>query len=357
MRITFTWPTYPLFSGGVSVVFNFANVLARRGHEVHVVHGPYVPGRISHIDEIDWFTFDPAVIHHVIDDLGDPAMPNADVVFAPHPLEPRCGLPASIAQGYGLLPPRIDREMFRRSSPKICVASWLCRIGSLWGVPEEQLVHIPIGIDHDVFRMPESAADRPIDVAMLYSTHPAKGGDDGFAALAEVQRRVPDLRVTFFGYFRPETPIPDWAKYREAVSHEDLASEVYGRAKVVLQPSRIEGFGLTAVEGMACGAALVTTDNGGSSDYAFHDETAVVVPRRDVAAMADAVEALLVDDPRRQTLAGAGERFVRRFDWEESGRRMERFLEVYVEEPERFLTHPPKAPVHLDLEAVAACLR
>ncbi len=69
---------------------------------------------------------------------------------------------------------------------------------------------------------------------------------------------------------------------------ERLVSDIYDRSRVFVQASHYEGFGFTAVEGMACGAALVTTDNGGSRDYAFHGETALVVPPGDVDGLAEA---------------------------------------------------------------------
>ena len=101
--------------------------------------------------------------------------------------------------------------------------------------------------------------------------------------------------------------------------HPTLAAEVYGRAKVFVQPSLVEGFGYTPVEAMACGAALVTTDNGGSADYGYHERTALVVPPGDPDALAAAVSRLLDDDELRISLAEAGRAHVARFRWERTG--------------------------------------
>jgi len=111
---------------------------------------------------------------------------------------------------------------------------------------------------------------------------------------------------------------------------------VYNATRVFVQASRHEGFGLTPVEAMACGAALVTTDCGGSRDYAFADETAIVVPPEDPMALADAVESLLDDDERRAALAAAGERLVRTFRWERTSVLLEAFLERYIADPAFF---------------------
>ena len=83
---------------------------------------------------------------------------------------------------------------------------------------------------------------------------------------------------------------------------------------------------MCAVEAMACGCALVTTANGGSDDYAHHEETALVCGP-DPAEMTDALARLAGDDPLRIRLATAGARFVERFRWETSAARLTRFVE------------------------------
>jgi glycosyltransferase involved in cell wall biosynthesis len=77
---------------------------------------------------------------------------------------------------------------------------------------------------------------------------------------------------------------------------------------------------------MACGAALVTTDNGGADDYAVDGVTALVAPPLDVDALATRIIELLDDDGRRQEIAESGRSFVERFTWEVAAERLERFL-------------------------------
>src|SRR5207247_7502793 len=98
----------------------------------------------------------------------------------------------------------------------------------------------------------------------------------------------------------------------------DSSCEVY------LCPSWDEGLGMPPMEAMACGAALVTYDNGGCRDYARDGETALVARRRDVADLADKLERLAVDAPLRMRLAAAGMRFVTTaFSWDRAVCRLE----------------------------------
>jgi glycosyltransferase involved in cell wall biosynthesis len=81
------------------------------------------------------------------------------------------------------------------------------------------------------------------------------------------------------------------------------------------------------MEAMACGAALVTFDNGGCRDYALDGETALVAPRRDVAALTEALERMVSDAALRERLARQGQGFVTsRFDWEGAVEKLERIL-------------------------------
>jgi Glycosyl transferases group 1 len=95
------------------------------------------------------------------------------------------------------------------------------------------------------------------------------------------------------------------------------------------------------VEAMACGCALVTTDNGGSRDYAVDGETALVVPPGGPRALADAAERLLQDVTERTRLAAAGAELVRRrFDWDRTAALLESRLEAYTADPVRYQRPP-----------------
>ena len=244
-------------------------------------------------------------------------------------------------QGFRLTGAEWDAQAYRALAPKICVATWLVDVGRWYGVDEQQLMHVPMGLDHDRFGMRTPLTDRPVDVAMLHNPMPEKGWTTGLAALEELARRRPGFRAVVFTLGdAPNDALPAGVEVVTGLDQTRLAGEVYDRTKVMVQSSRHEGFGLTAIEAMACGAALVTTDCGGSRDYAVPGVTAAVVARDDPAALADATEAVLADDERRLELARAGERFVRRFDWQRSGELLEGFLEAYIADPARYQRPP-----------------
>lgn len=341
MIITIVYPSSAQFTGGVNAMYEFANGLARRGQEVHVVHGPAWPGRVESVEEVP-FRFEPEVVQHVVDDLEDPSLPHGDVVF-PYTAPRRLGLPAVFVQGYGLLASGMEDAAILSRAPKVCIARWLVEVAASKGAPREQLWHVPYGIDHSVFTPPPPDRGRQVDVACLYHPHPEKGWSHLVSALETLRERRPSLSVRAFAIAEPEASIPDWIDLRIGLDHEALVEHVYREAKVFVQASIREGFGFTPVEAMACGAALVSTDNGGSADYAIDGDTALVVPPGDAAALTEAMDRLLEDRVSRDRIAVAGERYVRRFDWDRSAELLESHLERYVEDPEAF--RAPGSPV------------
>src|SRR5213076_719383 len=145
---------------------------------------------------------------------------------------------------------------------------------------------------------------------------------DGLEAVARVRRRVPALRLVGFGVKPPAEGMP-YDEFHRSPPQGRLAA-VYSSCEVYLCPSWDEGLGMPPMEAMACGAALVTYDNGGCRDYARDGETALVARRRDVADLAARLELLASDPALRARIAAAGRRLVTTaFDWDRAVARLE----------------------------------
>jgi glycosyltransferase involved in cell wall biosynthesis len=78
------------------------------------------------------------------------------------------------------------------------------------------------------------------------------------------------------------------------VEDEDVPALIR-RARAVVYPSLEEGFGLPALEALACGAPLVTTS--GTSMAELAGESALLVPAREPQLLAAAVETAVTGEP------------------------------------------------------------
>jgi glycosyltransferase involved in cell wall biosynthesis len=113
----------------------------------------------------------------------------------------------------------------------------------------------------------------------------------------------------------------------------DLAG-VLRRSHALALPSRHEGFGIAALEGMGFGLPAVVTHSGGATDLVTHGETGFLVPPEGVGAVAAALSTLAGD---RTRLARMGRAALARYrahpPWEETAERVRRFLSRLVDRP------------------------
>ncbi len=90
-------------------------------------------------------------------------------------------------------------------------------------------------------------------------------------------------------------------------------TEAYARARVVAVPSTWpEPFGIVGIEAMAHGLPAVAFDVGGISDWLADGRTGALIPRKDIPAMARALDAYLSDPSLARRHGAAGREEVRR---------------------------------------------
>lgn len=96
------------------------------------------------------------------------------------------------------------------------------------------------------------------------------------------------------------------------VADDELIALVQSAAALV-HPSLAEGFGLTVVEAMSAGTAVIASN--GASLPEIAGDAAVLVAPFDVEQWSTAIADLLADDARRHDLATRGRRRAAGFDW------------------------------------------
>jgi glycosyltransferase involved in cell wall biosynthesis len=135
------------------------------------------------------------------------------------------------------------------------------------------------------------AAERPAAVLVL-----AGGGGLGPDLRAIAERLGVERKVRFLGY----------------IADSDLPA-LYSAAAVYALPSLYEGFGLTALEAMACGVPVVASNT--SSLPEVVGDAGFLTDPLDTAAWSRAILALLADRPRAAVLADRGRNRSGMFRW------------------------------------------
>ncbi|RVP81289.1 glycosyltransferase family 4 protein, partial [Sinorhizobium meliloti] len=110
------------------------------------------------------------------------------------------------------------------------------------------------------------------------------------------------------------------------VSHKELVA-AYHDADIVVNPSLSESFGISVVEGMACGIPVVGTRVGGMCESILDGHTGMLVEADAPGELSQALITVLDDPARARGMGTEGrERAVALYSWEA---RAERLRSVY----------------------------
>jgi glycosyltransferase involved in cell wall biosynthesis len=353
MNVHFVLPTdgtVPV--GGYKVVYEYANGLVRRGHDVTVTHTFYLqPSQVRLLRQPRhwltfikrwalrryapeaWFKLDPAVKLRFVPWLHPWFMPKSDAIVATSwetaewvaKYSDRYGRRFYLIQHFEDWSGDRDQVLrtWRLPLHKIVISRWLEALVAQHG---ESSSYITNGLDFNAFGVDVDPVGRdPHSVAMLYHQSAWKGSRYGLEALQQVHAQCPSMTATLFGVTPPPADLPRWVSYHQLPS-QHLLREIYNRAAIFLAPSLTEGWGLPPAEAMICGAAVVLTDVDGHREFAQADVNALMCPPANADALAQGVLALMRDSTLRLRLVQAARISIQSFTWQRACEAMERTL-------------------------------
>ena len=183
---------------------------------------------------------------------------------------------------------------------------------------------IPLGVDPAIFHPGEAVAHDVPYFLHVAAWGPHKGYQEALSIIARLAERGLPHRLVLAG------PQDSWmlAQVRQAVASSPRPERVhiagyvddlpaaYRGATALLMTSRCEGFGLPALEAMACGTPVVAFAN--SSLPEIVGEGGILVPDGDVEAMVEAVQPVIEDAEMRSDLVARGLTQSSRFRWEDT---------------------------------------
>jgi glycosyltransferase involved in cell wall biosynthesis len=189
-----------------------------------------------------------------------------------------------------------------------------------------QVVYDPLpGPEHYPVAPPIPRLDSTVKLLYLSNYIQGKGQDLALAAFRQAYARDGRLRLHFMGgdmgmaknqAFRQQLEaIVQQAKLESVVRFDGFAVDVeriIKEADILLNFSESESFSLTCLDALYYGTPLIASDCGGPAELFEHEQSGLLVPNRDVPAMAAAIEQLAADASLRVRFAEAGRAFVRR---------------------------------------------
>ncbi|MFI5183377.1 MAG: glycosyltransferase family 4 protein [Vicinamibacteria bacterium] len=199
---------------------------------------------------------------------------------------------------------RFEAEEMRRmglTQPLTVVPQWL---------DAEAMAAEPTG-------MPALDAPRPW-ILFVGQLTPRKGYDLALAALPHIVKRHPRASLLVVSGINTagrermdrlsgELGVSGHLRFLGRLEDNALVN-LYRSCDVYVSPTRYEGFGLTLLEAMACGAPVVCTDVPAANEIVRDGENGLLSPPEDAEALAAAVNRVLDDTDLRELLRAGGHR-------------------------------------------------
>lgn len=189
----------------------------------------------------------------------------------------------------------------------IVVCEMLARQLKTEGISEEKIVTIHNGLEIEKYDPAVSGAyirqefgidSENILIGIIARLHPVKGHKFLLEATAKVIRKIPNLLLIMVGTGPLKLELQETANRLGIASNIIFAGfrkdipEIIASLDFLVLPSLSEGLSLTVMEGMAMKKAVLATRVGGTPEVITSGVDGLLVPPRDVAALAEGIENL-----------------------------------------------------------------
>jgi len=215
---------------------------------------------------------------------------------------------------------RLDREI-GAADDLIVLSSFQRRTFLEAGISPDRLHVLPLGVDIDMFRPVGRTREGAFTIGFVGQLTQRKGISYLLSAFEAM--RPSGARLLLVG--RPIGGRRPWllegVEHHASVARSTLP-RFYEQMDVLVLPSLVEGFGLTALEAMASGVPVIVSENTFGSDVVTDGHNGYVVPIRDAEAIADRLQLLAEDEILRSSMSKNARATAEEFSWEAFGRRL-----------------------------------
>jgi glycosyltransferase involved in cell wall biosynthesis len=202
-------------------------------------------------------------------------------------------------------------------------------IGKL-GVPSRNIEVILNGIDHNIYR-PSKKSFCP-SIVWVGRVKRYKRVEHVILAFREVKKKIPNARLSVLGDGSHLGYVKNLAR-RLAVPDVDFLGRVdeaekvrlMGESWLIVGTSVVEGWGMTMIEGAACGTPSVAYDVPGFKDSIRSGETGILVEDGNIGALSAGIFRVIENEACRIELSKNALAYSKRFDWNST---TESFLKV-----------------------------
>jgi glycosyltransferase involved in cell wall biosynthesis/Tfp pilus assembly protein PilF len=378
LRVTYLISSILGVTGGNQTLLRQAEEMRRRGHEVNIV---------TYSDEPDWFKFETRVIQVPPGKPMAAFVPPSDVVVSTyftntHELK-SVSAPVKVYYAQGDQFVFGDTDMAdspeNRALRQLSLASY--QIPGVRFVPNSNNLAnavlrashrkhdalLPVCTDQTIFRplqrsLPGSRLRLLIVGPDARGTEMEpllfKGIQDIHDALQILAKKNPHFTAVRMSATGPDIFARFPCEFYIAPSDE-MKSVLYGTSHILIYASHYDSCPRPPQEAMAAGCAVVCTATSGAMEYCRDGENSLLVPVKSPAAIAAAVEKLMVENTLREKIVEGGFATARAHPREREWNEWESILFRFVDESKKgavsvpAASKPAKSPAPIKLPACA----
>ena len=333
-------------SGGIQVVRQYAQLMNKRGIDTVIyssllannlyryssntknkIHQAYCTIKTikekKHKEEVVWV---PTINGKYIREADHTIATMWATAFEVAKLPAKCGKKWYFIQGFEIWDnKKLGLESYKLPLNKIVISTWINnQLKKNLGIGPFPIVYN--GLDIDLFKphgrtsLNKNISEESKTILMMNHDNPVKGVDDGLKVLQRVRQQYSNTRFIMFG-LRDNGNLPGYIEHYQDPSKEKLV-ELYQQSDIFLFPSHSDGWGLTPIEAMACGCAVVGTNTGFVLDLGEHGKNMMISEPGDLDSMYINVKALLDDSSLLNHLKKNGRTTVEKLSWISSTRNL-----------------------------------
>lgn len=129
------------------------------------------------------------------------------------------------------------------------------------------------------------------------------------------------------------TPVkPDKIKEEAIINPKQIViGDTLRNTDIYICASMYESFCLPVLEAMTCGAAIITTNNGGNMDFVKDNENALIIEKNNEEDIYKKLKILLEDRTKRKAISAVGVETAKEYSWEKTIEKLERYYRKIAE--------------------------
>ncbi len=226
----------------------------------------------------------------------------------------------------------LSLNMLPRLAKRLVVPSDFVKkeILSTTGIPAENIDVIPLGYDTTKFKPPDDEQKRAFlinygirepYILFIGSLFPYKNIRILMNAFREIENRIPHSLVVIGKREVSRDPLQATPRvhFLDYVADSDIPG-FYSCADIYVNPSLVEGFGITILEAMACGTPVISSNGGALPEVVGN--AGILFNPSDSGELGETILSVIGNTRLRNELREKGFQQVKKFSWDRTAERI-----------------------------------